>query len=181
MDKEDLRSTLTEFGDVTSEQSKLVGNHLFGFLSKRIPGTITTYSALEDEVDTSPLIDRLPGWRWLLPRIEDDGSLSWRDARVDLERHRWGMDQPNAKAPVTPVMEVDVFLVPGVAFDAEGNRIGRGGGYYDRELALKRPDAVAIGVTLSKRIVDAVPTDEHDRRVDYLADETGVRSTNSTN
>lgn len=180
MDKERLRDALSQSGDTTEEQSKLVVNHLFRFLSKRLPGTITAYSPLADEVDVSPLLKRLPGWRWLLPRIEDEGSLSWRDARVDLELHRWGMYQPAATAPATPIIEVDVFLVPGVGFDGSGNRVGRGGGFYDRELAKRRPDSIAVGVTVGKRIVETVPIGNHDMRVDFLADETGVRPTNST-
>ncbi|MEX1125965.1 MAG: 5-formyltetrahydrofolate cyclo-ligase, partial [Acidimicrobiia bacterium] len=147
---------------------------LFSWLSARLPGTGAAYLAMSDEVEVTPLFNRLPGWRWVLPRIEDDGILTFRDRDVARETHRWGMTQPSDQGRIVPVHEIDVFLVPGLAFDHSGRRLGRGGGYYDRVLAGRRADSVAIGVTVTARIIDTVPVVGHDQRVDWLAIEDGV-------
>jgi 5-formyltetrahydrofolate cyclo-ligase len=84
------------------------------------------------------------------------------------------MAQPVAAGAVVGMLEVDLMLVPGVGFDLGGARIGRGGGHYDRLLAERRSDCAAIGVTWTARIVDIVPMEAHDLRVDYLAVDTGV-------
>jgi 5-formyltetrahydrofolate cyclo-ligase len=77
---------------------------------------------------------------------------------------------------VIPLHEVDVFLVPGLAFDLAGRRLGNGAGHYDRLLSSARSDAVTIGIAPTARMVNEVPVDGHDRRVTWLATEDGVVS-----
>ena len=143
-------------------------------MSGRLPGTAAAYLALSDEIDVTPLFDRLPGWRWVLPRVEEDNTLTFRDRDLPLERHTYGMDQPVASGPATPVHEIDVFLVPGIAFERSGARLGRGGGFYDRVLVDKRSDAIAVGVATEQRVFDRVPALPHDQSVQWLATEEGV-------
>lgn len=64
--------------------------------------------------------------------------------------------------------DIDVMLVPGIAFDEHGNRLGQGGGYYDRYLPHMRPDALTIGIAFDEQIVDEVPHRPHDRSVGYV-------------
>lgn len=179
MDKLTMRASMSGTPPVTAEVSASVSDVLFTWLSSRLPGTITAYCATGSEIDVGSLIDRLPGWRWLLPRVENDGSLTWRDAGLPRERHRWGMDQPIGSGVAARVSELDYMLVPGLAFDRQGNRLGRGGGFYDRELAAVRSDCVSIGVTIEERVQPEVPSEPHDVRVDYLATELGVTATNA--
>lgn len=153
----------------------VVTSTLFVWLSSRLPGTIAAFLAMSDEVDVSPLFERLPGWRWVLPRVEPDRSLTFRDRDVPSERHHLGMLQPVDRGPATPVDHIDVILVPGLAFDDSGARLGRGGGHYDRLLAQRRGDSDAVGVTVEERVIESVPVHDHDQRVDWLATETGVR------
>jgi 5-formyltetrahydrofolate cyclo-ligase len=86
------------------------------------------------------------------------------------------MEQPTDAGPVIPLHEVDVFLVPGLAFDRAGRRLGNGAGHYDRILSSARTDAVKIGIAPAARIVDEVPVDGHDELVGWLATEDGVVS-----
>ena len=174
MDKEGARRLTREVGPVPAVVAERLQAALFAWLSGRLAATASAYLPMEGEVDITPLFDRLPGWRWVLPRVEDDGSLTFRDRAVSRERHRWGMEQPADQGPVIPVPEIDVFLVPGLGFDLSGHRLGRGGGFYDRVLATRRGDSVAIGVTLSERILETVPVDPHDEAVDWLATEEGL-------
>lgn len=68
----------------------------------------------------------------------------------------------------------DVVIVPGVAFTASGDRLGQGGGWYDRFLGAIRPDCLTIGVAFAEQIVDVLPVESHDIRVDLvITDESG--------
>lgn len=160
---------------MTPDTSAAVVNGLFDWISPRLPGTISAFLAMSGEVDLEPLFDRLPGWQWVLPRVEPDRSLTFRDRAVAREIHPFGMEQPSDQGQVVPVFQIDVFLTPGLAFDISGGRLGNGAGFYDRILAKRRTDSLAIGVTLAARVIDSVPVEEHDQRVDWIADENGVR------
>jgi len=174
MDKDALRAAMRSSATLDERLSEQVLASLRRWLTERMPGTAAAYLAMGDEVDVSSLFGHLAGWRWVLPRVEDDGSLTFRDREVPVETHPWGMRQPAASGAVVPPGEIDLFLVPGLAFDRAGNRLGRGGGYYDRALHDRRADAIAVGVCTESRVVAAVPTQAHDRPVDWLATETGV-------
>ena len=154
---------------------------LFVWISQRLPGTISAFLAMQGEIDLTSLFDRLPGWRWVLPRVEEDGSLTFRDRGVTRETHPFGMEQPADEGPAIPVAEIDVFLTPGLAFDRTGGRLGHGGGYYDRVLAERRSDTVAIGVTVEQRVIHRVPMMAYDMAVDWLATEKGVTRCSPSN
>lgn len=166
---------MVELGPVGPETSSEVSEHVFRWMSARLPGTVAAYLPMAEEVDLQSLFTRLPGWRWVLPRIEDDGSLTLRDRDLPQETHRWGMEQPVAAGDPIPIHEVDLVLVPGLAFDETGGRLGRGKGYYDRLLSNRRADCPAVGVTTSRRLIDRVPTELHDAGVDFLVTEAGIR------
>ncbi len=169
-----MRGVLRQLGAIEPEVSEEIVSGLFDWLSTRLPATISSFLAMEGEVDLTPLQGRLPGWRWVLPRVEEDRSMNFRDWDVPREVHRFGMEQPTATGPVVPIHEIDVFLVPGLGFDGEGGRIGNGAGHYDRALSAARADAVSIGICPVRRLVEVVPMEDHDVRVQYLAHETGV-------
>lgn len=170
-----MRAEMRAVDAIDHDRIEAVVRGLFDWLSARLPGTISAFLAMPGEVDLSPLFHRLPGWRWVLPRVEADRSMTFRDRDVPREVHAFGMEQPADVGLVVPVHEIDVFLTPGLAFDERGGRLGNGAGFYDKVLAARRGDAVAVGVTVEARVVESVPMEEHDKRVDWLATETGVR------
>jgi 5-formyltetrahydrofolate cyclo-ligase len=176
MDKASLRARMRSLGPLPADVSDRINAGLFAWLSKRLPGTITAFLPMEGEVDLRPLFERLPGWRWALPRVEPDGSVTFRDVGVPRETHPFGMEQPTDSGPVIPIHEIDVFLVPGLAFDRGGGRLGNGAGYYDRILSSARSDAATIGIAPNVRLIDRVPVEEHDVLVGLLATEDGVIS-----
>jgi 5-formyltetrahydrofolate cyclo-ligase len=176
MDKASLRAQMRAIGPLPPGVSDRITAGLFTWLSARLPGTITAFLPMEGEVDLRPLFTRLPGWRWALPRVEPDRSVTFRDVDVPRETHRFGMEQPADTGPVIPLHEIDVFLVPGLAFDTGGRRLGNGAGHYDRILASARSDALTVGIAPDLRLVDRVPVDDHDRLVGWLATEEGVVS-----
>jgi 5-formyltetrahydrofolate cyclo-ligase len=81
--------------------------------------------------------------------------------------------EPRAPHPIDPTA-IDVLIVPGVAFTREGDRIGQGGGWYDRFLAAVRPDCTVIGVCFDEQLVDELPTEPHDVRMEYLVTPTTI-------
>ncbi len=174
VDKSDMRDMIRAQPPVSPETSGLVAEGIFTWLSARLPGTVTAFLAMDGEVDVSSLFQRLPGWRWVLPRVEADRTMTFRDRDVPREVHPFGMSQPSDAGPVIPVWEVDVFLAPGLAFDLHGGRLGNGAGFYDRVLADRRTDAETVGVTVRRRVMERVPMEEHDQVMDWLAVEDGV-------
>lgn len=161
-------------GGPSPQVAARVKKSLRTWMAGRLPGTVAAYLAIRGEVDVAGLFTDLPGWRWALPRLETDDTLVFRDHGAPRERYRFGIEQPVAGGVVIPVHEIDLFLVPGVAFDLTGRRLGRGGGHYDRVLAGRRADSTAVGVTYRDRLVDDVPWDRHDQRMDWLAIEDEV-------
>lgn len=142
--------------------------------SRDLGGWIVTFDALPGEPDLVALFDDRPPRRLALTRTPDAGHrLSVHDGRGPRERHRYGFSQPTAAAAVVPDHEIGAVLVPGLAFDRSGGRLGFGVGYYDR--FLDRLDAGVLRVGVSDGfIVDRIPTEDHDVRMTHLATEAGV-------
>ncbi|MGI6031964.1 MAG: 5-formyltetrahydrofolate cyclo-ligase [Coriobacteriales bacterium] len=69
---------------------------------------------------------------------------------------------------LVPADQLDLILIPGIGFDAQGHRLGQGGGYYDRFLPHIRRDCLTIGIAFDEQVLDSIPNDIHDCRVDYI-------------
>ena len=132
--------------------------------------TILLYCALPDEVPTLELLERLTaqGKTVLLPRVISDKEMELRryTGRADLTEGAFGIMEPVGE-PFLDYDSIDVAIIPGMAFDHEGHRLGRGKGYYDRFLS-NVPYIYKIGVCFPWQLVDEVPTDEHDIRMDCV-------------
>jgi len=125
---------------------------------------IMLYNALPDEVPTQALMDKLVAQAKtvLLPRVINDRDMELRcyTGPQDLQEGAYGILEPTGER-FTDYKTLDVAIVPGMAFDAEGHRLGRGKGYYDRFLS-RVPCLYKIGLCFSWQIVDHVPCAEHD-------------------
>ena len=140
--------------------------------------TVMAYWPLPDEVDIRPLINALvaQGATVLLPKVVDDEHMELRRyaSQNDLTEGAFHIMEPTG-APFTDYDKIDVALIPGMAFDAAGHRLGRGKGYYDRFLASLRPSGLIpqpspllLGVCFPFQRVAEVPTEEHDICVDEI-------------
>ncbi|MBO6188901.1 MAG: 5-formyltetrahydrofolate cyclo-ligase [Prevotella sp.] len=133
--------------------------------------TVMLYCALPDEVQTLPLISRLAseGKTVLLPRVTSDTQMELRryTGKGDLEQGAFGIMEPTGPL-FDDYAHIDVAVVPGVAFDRQGHRLGRGKGYYDRFFARVPLYIYKIGVCFPFQIVDTLPTDAHDIAVDSV-------------
>lgn len=138
-------------------------------------GGLLLYAALPGEPDLAALLADPPrGTTVLLPRVEGDAVVPVVHRAGDaLVVGAHGVAEP--AGPAAPDAAVDVVVLPGVAFDAEGWRLGRGGGHYDRLLARLGPRVLAVGVADEAAVVDGVPREPHDRPVDVLVTDASVR------
>lgn len=152
-----------------------IRQHLRARLPRR--GDILGYMALPDEVDLGGLLEELArADRLLLPRVEGDGLHLHRVANLsaDLEPGAWGIREPRRSLPIVEDPTPVCALVPGRAFDRKGGRLGRGGGFYDRLLPTLAHTARFLGVSRSVQIVDAVPSEPHDVRMNGVMTEQGL-------
>jgi 5-formyltetrahydrofolate cyclo-ligase len=132
--------------------------------------TIAAFAALPGEPDLMPTLLSRPERQWGFPRVDGETLVFHRvdNPAVDLVPGSFGVAEPSALQPVLPIEEIDVFLCPGLAFDPDGGRLGRGRGFYDRLLADANPVAIKLGVAFLHQILDRIPCDPHDVRMDGL-------------
>ena len=136
------------------------------------PGHALLYAALREETDLAtavgPLRER--GVRTLFPRVRGvELELVAASDLLTLQLGYRGIREPTG--PRIDPEVVDVAVVPGVAFDPHGGRLGHGGGHYDRLLADLPEDALRIGVCFSAQVVPRVPREFHDEPVDLVLTE----------
>jgi 5-formyltetrahydrofolate cyclo-ligase len=111
----------------------------------------------------------------VLPKLKADRSgldLHVVNDIDDLELGVWGIREPRGGSMVEDFSLVDFILVPGVAFTPKGERLGYGGGFYDRLLVNKREDAASIAAAFSFQVVEKIPIEENDIAVDGIVTET---------
>lgn len=154
---------------------------------------VAAFWSFGSEADTRPIIAGIVarGWRLALPcmvrpsqthssqrpvatmrflevpahRLDEAVSLF---AAKPIRSH--SVDEPwMATFPAVPVPDIDAFVVPLVAFDDDGNRLGYGGGNYDRALPLASPDATVVGVAFEEQRVTSVPTSAYDVRIPVIS------------
>jgi len=125
---------------------------------------ICAFCALWDEPE---ILDPWPeGKRLALPHVEgDELSVHWVACREELVPGKFGILEPRADAP-SAGRSFDLILVPGMAFDRAGGRLGRGRGYYDRFLA--SASGLVAGVCFDDQLVSEVPREPHDARMDAV-------------
>lgn len=132
--------------------------------------TVALYKAIQGEVILEPLFEICwqLGKRTCIPAFNSDlkiYEMAEITAQTAFITGHYGIQEP-----VSPVLisigQIDLMAVPGVAFDPNGNRLGRGGGYYDR--LLDKFGGISVAVAFDFQIFDAVPVDQHDIPVDFL-------------
>jgi len=149
------------------------------FLDARRELSISAYASMPDELDTRPLLQKLAGqgFELALPVMSGKNApltfRRWLPGDV-MVRRQWGIQEPSADKPeIVP----DVVLVPLLAFDRRGFRLGYGGGYYDRTLSAlrRRKTIIAAGLALDEQEVDDVPHLDYDERLDWVLTPSGPR------
>lgn len=155
------------------------------FMASPLPGLaagagtiVAGYMPMRSEIDPRLLMDRLAatGSVLCLPDVVAEGTpLEFRRWTPDdpLDRGRFGISVPAQSAEV---LVPDIVLVPMLAFDRQGHRMGYGGGYYDRTVARLREegDVLAVGLAFSGQVRDDLPVAPHDMRLDWIVTESAA-------
>lgn len=134
--------------------------------------TILFYAPLADELDVWPLLEKLLKTQKIcaLPAF-DDGTQFYSARRVtsletDVFTGKFGIPEPHLDCEAVPLDHFDLVLVPGVAFDLSGNRLGRGKGFYDRILA--GSSGIKCGIAYDFQLLESIPTEGHDAQVTFI-------------
>jgi 5-formyltetrahydrofolate cyclo-ligase len=156
--------------------SRAIAGRVLGLPELRGARTVMAFWSFGSEVDTAPLLEALEaaGIAVVLPRIEGGDVVAVPYAPGDpVATTAFGAMEPTGPGVLEPA-EVDAVIVPGVAFDRRGGRVGYGGGFYDRYLPRTRPGTPAIGVAFAEQLVEEVPSGSFDRPVDVVVTQEGV-------
>ena len=164
--------------EVRARAAEAVATQGLDFLAPRPKGSVVSgFAPLPDEFRVWPLVRRLngEGFRLALPVMQGKGKplvfRAWSPGDA-MDSGVWGIAEPRAdKAALEP----DILIVPLLAFDRRGWRLGYGGGFYDRTLKglRARRQAVAVGLGHDEQEVDAVPHLDYDQRLDWVLTPSG--------
>lgn len=188
-DKNDLRRQLAARRAAVHAAQPLAGLVLSGWYPRieGPPGVVSGYWPFRSEIDPRPLMARFAraGWRVALPVTPARGMeapLTFRlwDPAAEMTTHSFGMSEPH---PGAEAVRPDVVLVPLLAFDRAGHRLGYGAGHYDRTLERLRAAGPvrAVGLAYAGQEVDALPAEPHDQPLDAILTERQFLSLNALN
>ena len=159
------------------EAAQAVAEQGLGFLQPQPGAIVSAFASLPGEFRVWPLLRRLhgEGFALALPVMQGKGKplmfRAWKPGDA-TDSGVWGIAEPKADQPA---LEPDILLVPLLAFDRLGQRLGYGGGFYDRTLhGLRvRKAIVAVGLAYAEQQVDAVPHLDYDQRLDWVLTPSG--------
>ncbi|MCY4402018.1 MAG: 5-formyltetrahydrofolate cyclo-ligase [Candidatus Poribacteria bacterium] len=168
--------------------SKQIVDHVIEWVQNRtndaLPcsfDAVMVYLSMKSEVDTWEFINSLLDLNKLViaPVVDTNSSRliprQIQNIESDLVRHRYGMLEPHDSCPIFPLDQLNLILVPGIAFDYHGYRLGYGKGFYDRFLPTC-PNAVAIGLAFQLQLVDTTYPQQWDIPVQHIFTENGLLS-----
>lgn len=152
----------------TTQASADVLSRLEAHPAFRQAHTILLYHSLPDEVNTHDFIRKWSAQKQILLPVVIGNDLELRRYTnpQDLKKGAYGIEEPVGE-PFTDYASIDLAIIPGVAFDAQGNRLGRGKGYYDRLLP-RLPHTYKIGICFPFQLLEEVPTEALDVRMDEV-------------
>lgn len=165
------------------EASAAACAHLTNLDAFRQASVVMLFMPLATEVDLTPAAISCfqAGKTVCVPRVDWKRRdmvpvevSSFDDHVMDLDER--GIRTPRHGSPLPPEL-IDLVIVPGLAFDPQGNRLGRGGGFYDRFLSRLRRSAVTIGLAYDVQIIDEVPADDRDISVHFVVTDRRVTET----
>lgn len=174
MDKESIRNRVRAFKEMLSEEERAnaaesVFSRLEELAAFMMSDNVLMYHSLPDELSTHRFIDKWSGRkRFFLPRVNGVNLdiLPYERSRMHLGAFH--IEEPDGDDKRS-VEEMEMIVVPAVAYDAKGNRVGRGKGYYDR--LLENSSATKVGVAYEFQLFDDIESEPHDVRVDIVITE----------
>ena len=149
------------------EQSALIISQLEQLPCFQSAKTVLLYYPMHNEVDLLPLIKKYKKEKtFLFPVVHRKWMTACPyEGNAKMHRGKYNIPEPTTD-PYTG--KIDLILVPGVAFDKRGNRLGRGGGYYDRFIKSQPPTTTLVGVAYDFQLVDKVPANRRDQKMHHV-------------
>ncbi|MBE7009966.1 MAG: 5-formyltetrahydrofolate cyclo-ligase [Ruminococcaceae bacterium] len=181
MTKQDLRKEfLARRARIDAKNHREWSGHMaeevLSYVAKQKITTVMLYASFRSEPETFGLIQALldKGLRVALPKSDAEGHMEGYVVTdvAKLVPGAFGILEPDGKIEL-PAEEQELIIVPGCVFGIDGSRIGYGRGYYDRYLA-KCPKAIKAGFCFSLSLLESVPTDDFDMKMDFFFTENGV-------
>jgi 5-formyltetrahydrofolate cyclo-ligase len=171
-----LREGLTS--EERKDKSAAISERLLMLPAFAEAGVVAGYVSFATEFDTAFFLKQVLAQdkRLVLPRVDRDSKRIQFHFVTDLERSLipgpWGIREPDpAQGDVADLSDADFMLVPGVAFTPDCARLGYGGGFYDAAIDGARADCAKVAAAFAVQVVDALPMEAHDRRVDLIVTE----------
>ena len=174
--RRDISALLRLPPDVRAEKSARLCEAIAASPAWQSARTVAIFAPQPREPDVEMLWSRGSGKSFAYPRVTE-GRLDLHrvDSLYELAPGAFGVREPAADlAHAVSPGTLDLILVPGVAFTADGARLGRGGGFYDRLLASLPAHVCKIGACFSLQLLGELPKEPHDQHVDFLATENGL-------
>lgn len=164
-----VRARMTQIGkEEAQERSMAMCDELERYIAVSGGKVVALFSPLADEPQLWPLVERLAQeLTVVLPRVEGEVMNFYPYGKDVMATGTYGINEPQAGVPVNPC-EIDVVVVPGVAFTDCGVRMGRGKGFYDRYLSQSGCRALKIGVCYREQVVESIPAEPHDVKMDLV-------------
>ncbi|HUS27666.1 MAG TPA: 5-formyltetrahydrofolate cyclo-ligase [Kofleriaceae bacterium] len=171
------RDTMPELARIAA--GDLIADSVMQLVARFPKGeVIGLYAPKGTEVDTARIdaFARARGLRIAYPRVADNTKLlAFHETTIEaLEEGHFSLREPRADAPSLELSAIAAFIIPGLAFDRHGGRVGWGRGYYDVTLAAANPQALRIGLAFECQLVEQVPRDPHDMHLHYVVTEAAV-------
>jgi len=184
MEKTQARREIERRIKLLNPQQRALGSARIASALMELPefaasGTVMLYMSIADEVDTVPIVKQAlaQGKKVALPKVDLKAKImaAWRitDTGRDLAAGAFGIPEPALRDVVDPA-EIDFCLVPARGFDTLGNRLGRGGGYYDRFMDMPGFRAVRCGVAFDFQLLENIPHQPHDLPVNIIVTESRI-------
>ncbi|MCC8094749.1 MAG: 5-formyltetrahydrofolate cyclo-ligase [Tannerellaceae bacterium] len=174
--KEELRKDIAilkklHTPDILSDDSQEISRKLEEQGLFRQASCIALYHPLPGEVQTTPILEKWhPHKKLLLPLIREQDLLFYPyQGPESVQTGHFGIREPLPQGPPCPEQEIDLILVPGIAFDRQLNRMGRGKGYYDRLLSTLT--ALKIGLCFDFQLRETIPCESFDVPMDMIITE----------
>lgn len=174
--RERRRNMTSKERDIATSQ---IGGHLMELATDLSVSSIAAYLPTNEEPNIRPFIDwaQKQGIRVLLPISRDDGLLDWTVGDGTETEGLFGLPEPTGGllGPIA-INDVDLIIVPAASVDRSGMRMGWGRGYFDRTLGSMEKCPPVYAVIFDRELVDSVPSEVHDKRVDGVVTPSAVTS-----
>jgi len=174
--RNDIKTMIGKISDKDlSKRSKLIENNLFELANFLESSIALLYMGKEGEVASTNILERCFELNKIvvLPAFNDEKYdmklMKIDNIKTDLMLGKRGVLEPDInRCKIVPIESIDIAIIPGLAFDEKGGRIGTGEGYYDRFIPKLSNTTRKVALALDKQIIQQVPMDSHDKHVDII-------------